>query len=302
MSTAIATPNNVTVAERVGKRDDLMMLDATMFGQMQRIASLMARTELLPDHLRSKPWWMPKKGETSPDQKARIRKEIGEEAWNLSWNEAFDRTLANCFLVVEQSFRWQMSPFAVAPETYEIGGKLAYQGKLIMALVNTRAGLSGRLNIEYSGDKGKDSFAVTITGIFKDDPEPKALTLTVGEAKTQNQMWKNDPAQKLVYSGVTRWARRFCPEVILGITTVEDAEAMEEGSVNQRIVAPSALDAFAAFPTSSGAADAAQTLPEGVQVVVAEEVEEEEPGQEPEDEQPAQGESFTLPLEGPKRS
>jgi hypothetical protein len=45
------------------------------------------------------------------------------------------------------------------------------------------------------------------------------MTVAQGKAATQqvHRMWTSDPDQKLWYSGVLKWARRHCPEVVLGV-------------------------------------------------------------------------------------
>src|SRR5690242_1685779 len=88
------------------------LMDTAKFEHCYRIAEAMSRASLIPRHL---------KGGTPQE------------------------TAANCFLVVNQALRWHMDPFAVAPETYEVGGKLGYQGKLVAAVINTRAGLADKL-------------------------------------------------------------------------------------------------------------------------------------------------------------
>jgi hypothetical protein len=73
------------------------------------------------------------------------------------------------------------------------------------------------------------------------------VDLKVKDAATDNQMWSKDPDQKLIYSAVVKWARRHCPEVVLGIITDDDMERMIEEAAAQRApVAPSSLDIFAA--------------------------------------------------------
>ncbi len=187
-----ARPREIRVVEDNTALSYLM--DTARYEHTQRIAAGMARASLIPAHLRG---------------------------------QSFDETMANCFLVVNQSLRWGFDPFAVAPETYSIGGKLAYQGKLIAAVVNSRAGLAGRLRYEFNGKAG-DAMAVTVTGRFKGEAEDCRVILSVGQAKTLNQMWTKDPEQKLIYSGTIRWARRYCPEVVLGVVTEEDIDRISE--------------------------------------------------------------------------
>ena len=100
------------------------------------------------------------------------------------------------------------------------------------AIVNTRAGLKGRLGYAYKG-AGKDR-TVTVSGTFAGQTEPCTIELSVHQGiqasdkgKGPNQMWFSDPDQKLVYSGVVKWARRYCPEVIMGVLTDDDIDAIE---------------------------------------------------------------------------
>lgn len=201
MTTPITPTQSVTVAPkreiRVVEDSSALsyLFDTAKFEHSYRIAEAMARASLIPKHL---------KGPTKED------------------------TAANCFLVVNQALRWNLDPFAVAPETYEVHGKLGYQGKLVAAVINTRAGLAERLSYTFSGTKGKDDFTVTVSGRFEGRDKSDTVTLSVGQAKTANEMWTKDPEQKLIYSGAVRWARRHAPEVILGVTTDDDLEAMRD--------------------------------------------------------------------------
>jgi hypothetical protein len=172
------------------------LFDTARFEHMHRIATAMAGASLIPDHLMMK------------DKQLLSKEQI----------------VGNCFLVVNQAVRWQMDPFSVAPETYAVGGKLAFQGKLVAAVINARAGLRERLRYTFEG--AGDNRKVTVHGTFRDEVEERTVDLTVKEAKTTNQMWTKDPDQKLIYSASVKWARRHCPEIILGVLTEDDLERM----------------------------------------------------------------------------
>ena len=177
------------------------LLDTGRFEHMYRIASVMGMATVLPDHLR-----------LDPKTKAPLSDE---------------RVKANCTLVVNQALRWGFDPFALAGESYVVGGKLAFQGKLIAAVVNARAGIEGRLSARYNDGKGND-LKVTISGKFPDEPEAREIEVTVGEARTPNEMWNKDPRQKLWYTGAIKWARRHCPEVLMGVLTDDDVERIHD--------------------------------------------------------------------------
>ncbi len=136
------------------------------------------------------------------------------------------RTQANCFRVALQAHNWDRNVFDVADRSYVTNGKLGYEGKLIASVVNTRAGLKGRLAYKYTG-AGEDR-TVEVSGTFRDESEPRTITLSFKQAKTNNEMWTKDPDQKLAYCGALRWARRHCPEVIDGVMSEEDLEVIGE--------------------------------------------------------------------------
>ncbi len=233
---------------------DTQILDTGMFEQMQRIALSMSEASILPDHLVAHPWWDPK-NKMSPAERMQTRDKLGADEFRAGMAEAKKRTIANCFLVVEQSVRWGMSPFAVAPETYVVGGKLAFQGKLVLAVVNELAGLEKRLDFEWSGE-GKTR-QITIRGRFKGDPVERVDTIVWDKVKTDNKMWAADPDQKLLYTGVLHWARRWCPEVVLGVKTIEDLERIVEDEARALPRIPSTLDAFAGGAQASAALSSA---------------------------------------------
>jgi len=170
------------------------LMDTGRFEHCYRVAGAMARASLIPKHLKG---------------------------------DSFEQTQANCFLIVNQAMRWKLDPFAIAPETYEVGGKLAFQGKLVAAVINARGGLAERLSYTFNDGKG-DALEVTVSGRIDGEEAPRTVSVTVGQAKTTNQMWTKDPHQKLIYTGAVKWARRHKPEVILGVLTDDDAEQIRE--------------------------------------------------------------------------
>jgi hypothetical protein len=170
------------------------LYDTARMNQNWRLAKSMALSTLTPRHL----------------------KEDKRGAFTL------DEVAANCFQVINQAISWGFNPFSIAKESYVVSGNLGWSGKLVAAVVNTRAGLKSRLKYKFAG-KGDDR-AITVIGTFEGDEETSEITLSVAQAKTDNQMWKADPDQKLVYSGVIKWARRYCPELVLGVLIDDDVE------------------------------------------------------------------------------
>jgi hypothetical protein len=149
-----------------------------------RLAEMMARGKLVPDHLRNSP--------------------------------------GDCLMVVEQAGRWGMSPFAVEQCTSVIQGKLMFEGKLVAAALHTSGALATRLSYDYSGEGA--GRVVRVSAVLAGETEPRFVDVRLADAKTTNKMWTTQPDQQLAYHGARVWARRYAPEVMLGVYAPEEME------------------------------------------------------------------------------
>ncbi|ANL84623.1 recombinase RecT [Rhizobium phaseoli] len=140
-----------------------------------------------------------------------------------------------CMAVALQALDWQMNPFAVASKSYQVNGTIAYEAQLIAAVVNTRSGIKGRLRYRYDGT-GND-MTCTVSGIL-DGEEFSYTSPPVGLITPKNSpLWKTDQQQQLGYYSARSWARRYTPEVILGVYDREEAEQFQ-GPDNARDITP----------------------------------------------------------------
>jgi hypothetical protein len=90
-----------------------------------RLAELMAKAKLVPEHLRG--------------------------------------SAGDCLLVIAQAISWRMNPISVAQCTAVVRGKLCYEGKLVSAVLTSLGAIEGRLSYDYHGEG--QGMSVTITGI-----------------------------------------------------------------------------------------------------------------------------------------
>lgn len=131
-----------------------------------------------------------------------------------------------CMAVAMQALDWRMNPFAVASKSYEVGGRVAYEAQLIAAVVNTRSGIKGRLRYEFEGEGA--ALVCRVTGTL-DGTECVYETPPIGSITVKNSpLWKSDPRQQLGYFAARSWARRHCPEVILGVYDRDEAQEMRD--------------------------------------------------------------------------
>lgn len=133
-----------------------------------------------------------------------------------------------CMAIALHALEWQMNPFAVASKSYFVNNRVAFEAQLIAAVVNTRSGIEGRLRYEYEGSLEDGSLFCRVIGIL-DGTECVYETPPIGSITVKNSpLWKSDPKQQLGYFGARAWARRHCPEVILGVYDRDEAAQMRD--------------------------------------------------------------------------
>jgi hypothetical protein len=191
--------------------DPVPVLDTSRFEHMQRVANIMARSSMIPESLRT------------------------EGRGNDKTPLPFEQVMANCFLVVNQAVRWGFDPFAVISCCAVVHGRLAYEGKLVSAVIDAK--LNIKLHHHFVGDTASEScriylsdqpFTAEIIEQLKPGIKIPGLRLwdgSVAEWKTTGTgtPWtpKNFP-RMLIYRGTRDWTRIYEPAVLLGVYTDDE--------------------------------------------------------------------------------
>jgi len=210
-----------------------LALDAPAMDQMMRLADLMATARCtIPDEYRGKP--------------------------------------GDCLAIVMQAVQWRMNPFALAQKTFFVSGKIGYEAQLVNAVITSMAPTVDRLHYEWYGlwekilgklveresktqkDKhGNPSkyktpgwthadeagLGVKVWATLKGEAAPRELSLLMSQAITRNStLWAEDPRQQLAYLASKRWARLYCPDVLLGVYTPDELETIVEREVEGEVV------------------------------------------------------------------
>jgi hypothetical protein len=183
--------------ERLIVHDPVGVLDTARFEHLMRIAKVMACSSLIPDSL------------TIKDKKPL----------------EFDAVLGNCFLVVNQAARWNADPFAVAQCVSVVRGKICYEGKLIAAIIAAKLGV--RLAYVWNDLPG-DNFGIIVSGIIPGETEPRSISGTVGQWKTENEQWKKNPRNMLAYRGSREWGRLHAADIMLGVYSPDELEDLTD--------------------------------------------------------------------------
>jgi len=170
-----------------------------------------------------------------------------------------------CFSVVMQAGRWGMDPFSLAQHTFDIGGKLGFEAKVVQAVLQSAGGI--KFTAEYNGDwskvRGKTieresapkkpnerpkkyrmpnwrdadeiGLSVTITGNWPDGRK-ESMTVEMNSCHPrQSTNWANDPEQQVWYSAIKKFGRRFAPELLLGVMDQDDLSYRAEERVEREV-------------------------------------------------------------------
>lgn len=137
---------------------------------------------------------------------------------------AFRNNPGMCLAVAFQAIEWRMSPFQVANKAYVVNDRIAFESQLIHGVIAARAPLKERLSCEYAGENAERQ--CTVSGIFTDGAIRTYTTPKLRDIKVKNSpLWTSDPDQQLWYYGSRSWARKWCPDVLMGIYSREEIEA-----------------------------------------------------------------------------
>lgn len=221
--------NEITHLQPVSKReiqsvvDPVPIMDTARFEHFQRIASVMARSSMIPETLRTEG----KKNDKKP--------------------LPYEQVLSNCFLVVNQAARWGMDPFAVISCCSVVHGRLAYEGKLVAAVLDAKLGIS--LHHHFTGEPASEAYRIYLSDqpftdavIQQLKPGVKIPGLrlwdgSVAEWKTTGEgtPWtpKNFP-RMLIYRGSRDWTRIYEPAVLLGVYTDDELMDLAEDARARR--------------------------------------------------------------------
>lgn len=175
-----------------GPMDALLNVDK--FEQLQRCAKLFSSSDLVPEQFRGK--------------------------------------VANCFIGLQMALRLGVEPFMFLQNCYIVHGKPGIESKLAIALANSRGVFRGGIRYEMFGE-GKTRGCIAYgthakTGDRCEATCDMALATAEGWTKKSGSKWLTMPELMLKYRAAMFLIRTHCPEVIMGLQSVEELADIEE--------------------------------------------------------------------------
>jgi hypothetical protein len=178
------------------------ILDGPKFTQIQRAANLFSSSKLVPQH--------------------------------------FQGDMPSVFVAIQMAIRLEVDPFMLMQNVYMIHGKPGMESKLVIALMNKRGPFTGPVQWKLEGQgMGRKCTAFAtheVTGEVCEYP------LTMEDAKKEGWLdkpgskWKTLPDLMLRYRSAAFLARLYCPEVTMGVQTVEEIEDVQGSTPTGQIV------------------------------------------------------------------
>lgn len=152
--------------------------------------------------------------------------------------ENYRNSPENCLIAIDLANRQGLSPMMVMQNLYVVKGKPAWSGSFCAAAING-CGKFTPLEYVFVGEPGTPSEGCYARATrLCSGAQCVSDTITLQMAKDEGWLdkggskWKTMPRQMMMYRAASFFARAHCPEVLLGIQTIEevqDVRGYEEG-------------------------------------------------------------------------
>lgn len=133
---------------------------------------------------------------------------------------------ANCLIAIELSNRMRVSPILVMQNMHVICGRPSWSSPFVIACINTCGKYEGGLHFKMDETKtkcvafavekatGKECYGTTIT---------MEMAAAEGWINKNNSKWRTMPEQMLKYRAASFFGRLYCPELLNGMLSEEEA-------------------------------------------------------------------------------
>ena len=132
----------------------------------------------------------------------------------------------DCFIAIQLAARQNVDPLMLMQHSYVVGGKPGVEGKYAIALMNARGPFKTGVQYEYRGEG--DARSCTAWGTYRATGKRCESTVNMAMVKAEgwikNPKWTSMCDQMLAYRAGAFLARLYCPEVLMGMQTVEELE------------------------------------------------------------------------------
>lgn len=145
----------------------------------------------------------------------------------------------NCIIALELSNRLKLSPFLVMQNMYIVQGKPSWSSSFIISCINASGRFNGGLKFEMDAQRTKcRAYAVEKT--TGDKLVGPTITMEMAEREgwlgKSGSKWKTMPELMLRYRAAAFFGRLYCPEIMNGMLTDDEAQDIRPLNEQEDIV------------------------------------------------------------------
>jgi len=142
----------------------------------------------------------------------------------------------NCLIAVDIANRMNVSPLLIMQNLYIVKGKPSWSGQFCAGAINA----CGRFKpITYVWNEDKTSCSVRTVRledgeIIEGTPVTMQMARDEGWIGKSGSKWLTMPQQMLQYRAAAFFARTYCPDVLMGLQTVEEVKDVNGYDDNEK--------------------------------------------------------------------
>lgn len=173
-------------------------------------------------------------GQNSPPQNQQLQHQytLAQDLANSNLlPESFRGNVPNILIAMDTANRFGIAPIEVMKHCHVIKGKLAFDSKMIIALVNRSGKFDGPL--QYWLDE-RETECVAYAFINGQQYTGPKVTLAMAKANRWGALWSTLPGMMLRYRAAVFFTRLFSPEIILGLDDIQEQQDIQNANGMQQ--------------------------------------------------------------------
>lgn len=146
----------------------------------------------------------------------------------------------NCLIALDIANRLGMSPLIVMQQLYIVKGKPGWSGQFCVAAING-SGKFTPLEYVWTEENGGGCAAratrIATGQVCQSSYVTMKMATDEGWLQKNGSKWKSMPQQMMMYRAASFFAKTYCPEILLGLQTVEEIrDTFGEDDIDKPVV------------------------------------------------------------------
>ena len=145
--------------------------------------------------------------------------------------DKFKGNVSNCVIALNMASRIGADPLMVMQNLYIVHGKPSWSSTFLIAAINGSGKFKGSLKFELNGTGDSRQCVAWINDFEGNKLESPTITMAMAKAEgwesKAGSKWKTMPELMLRYRAAAFFSRLYCPEITMGMQTVEEIQDVE---------------------------------------------------------------------------